>query len=89
MYDLLLYNTQQTDQITQDIRYNNSYSFNVSVVPHVDVSHRTSVKEGSCLFSIQGNFSVNRKDLQALTLKGPAWENPVLDFLTVQHLNNE
>ena len=41
----MLYNTLQTDQITQDIRNNNSYGFNVSVVPHGDVSHRTSVKD--------------------------------------------
>ena len=31
------------------------------------------------LFSIQGNFSVNRKDLQPITLAGPTRENLVLD----------
>ena len=29
-----------------------------------------------------------RKDLQALTLVGPTRENPVLDPLAVQHLDN-
>ena len=32
--------------------------------------------------------SVNRKDLQAKTLLGLNWENPVLDPLAVQHLDN-
>ena len=45
----MLYNTQQTDQMTQDIRYDNFYGLNVSVVPHGDVGRRTSVKEGHCL----------------------------------------
>ena len=39
-------------------------------------------------FSIQCNFSVNSKDLQALTLVGPRRENQVLDPLAIQHLNN-
>ena len=37
----------------------------------------------------QGNLSVNRKDLQALTLMGPTRENLVLDSLAVQHLHNQ
>ena len=40
-------------------------------------------------FSMQGNFSVNGKYLRALTLEGPTKENPVLDSLAVQHLNNQ
>ena len=40
------------------------------------------------LFSAQGNFSVNSKDLQAVTLVGPTMENPVYDPLAVQHLDN-
>ena len=31
--------------------------------------------------------SGNRKDLRALTLVGPIWENPVPDPLAVQHWN--
>ena len=40
-------------------------------------------------FSIQGSFSVNRKDLRALTLLGPTRENLLLDPLAVQYLNNQ
>ena len=29
-----------------------------------------------------------KKDLLALTLLGPTWENPVLEPLSVQYLNN-
>ena len=32
--------------------------------------------------------SVNRKDLRALTLVGPTWDNPLLDPLAVLHLDN-
>ena len=31
---------------------------------------------------------MNRKDLQALSLVGSTWKNPVLDPLAVLHLNN-
>ena len=41
------------------------------------------------LFSIQGNFSVNRKDLQASNLVGPTRENQVIDLLAVQQLDNQ
>ena len=34
-------------------------------------------------------LSVNRNDLQAATLVGQNWENPVLDPLAVQQLNNQ
>ena len=37
---------------------------------------------------MQGNFSVNRKDLQASNLVGLTRENPVKDPLAVQHLDN-
>ena len=37
---------------------------------------------------MQGNFSVNRKDLRALTLTGPTMEILVLDPLDVQQLDN-
>ena len=40
------------------------------------------------LFSMQGNFSANRKDLWALTLVGLTSKNLVLDPLGVQHLDN-
>ena len=41
------------------------------------------------LFSIQGNFSVNRKDLQASNLVGPTRENQVINLLAVQQLDNQ
>ena len=40
------------------------------------------------LFSIEGNFSVNIKDLQASTLVGLTQFNPAPDPLDVQHLDN-
>ena len=40
------------------------------------------------LFSIQGNFSVNRKDLQASTLVGLTLDKSVADHLAVLHLDN-
>ena len=42
----------------------------------------------SLLFSTIGNFWVNAKDLQALTLVRPTRENRLLDPLTVEHLDN-
>ena len=39
-------------------------------------------------FTIQGNFSVNRKNLQALTLVWPTRKNLVLDHLATQHLES-
>ena len=38
---------------------------------------------------IQRNFSVNKKDLQALTLVGLTRENPASDPLHVQHIDNQ
>ena len=40
------------------------------------------------LIFITREHSVNREDLQAKTLLGLNWENPVLDPLAVQHLDN-
>ena len=37
---------------------------------------------------MQGNFTVNIKDLIALSLVGPDRENPVSDPLAVQYLDN-
>ena len=39
-------------------------------------------------FSTSGEPSLNRKDLQALTLVRPTRDNPVLDPIAVIHLNN-
>ena len=39
------------------------------------------------VFFLQGNLSVNRKELQTLIFKGPTRENPVLDPLAVQQTN--
>ena len=36
---------------------------------------------------MQGNFSVNRKDLQSFTLVGPTREKPVSDPLAVRHFD--
>ena len=41
------------------------------------------------IFNTRGNFPVNRKDLQALTLVGPTKKNPVSDPLVAQHLDNQ
>ena len=45
-----------------------------------------SKKSGFQIPNVKGNFSVNRKDLKALTLVGPTREDIVLDPLGVQHL---
>ena len=47
-----------------------------------------SVKTKSTISTLKGP-SVNRKDLQALNLVGPTWNNPVLDPLALLHPDNQ
>ena len=46
-----------------------------------------SINQVLFIFNIR-ELSVNRNDLQASSLLGLNWENPVLDPLAVQHLDN-
>ena len=47
-----------------------------------------SINQVLFIFNVR-ELSVNRNDLQASTLVGMKWKNPVLDPLTVQHLDNQ
>ena len=46
-------------------------------------------KNQSSVFFNTRELSVNREDLRASTLVGLNWENPLIDSLAVQHLNNQ
>ena len=51
--------------------------------------HQCEVRLNKCsLFSTLREHSVNRKDLQALTLVGPPRDNPEQDPLAILHLEN-
>ena len=63
-----------------------SYSFLFAI--REEISHVTTKSSKCFLFSTFREPSVNRKDLQALTIVGPTSDNPVLDPLAALHLDN-
>ena len=55
----------------------------------IGLKNSMTTKSTKCsLFQTLRELSVNRKDLQALTLVGPTRDNPVPNPLAVLHLNN-
>ena len=55
-----------------------------------EIKKNVTTKSNRCsLFQILRELTVNRRYLRALTLVGPKQNNPVLEPLTVLHLNNQ